>query len=459
MGKTKVDKEDIKNLVTNNASPTDEESVYSCKYVDDNKLSLSGGTMSGNINLNGNVIEEGGFESFVTLPTTFKGIQITFEDKVYTWNGSVYVCDADTLDGKHSSDFAAADHDHDNDYTTSTDVQTLINTAVASVYKLKGNIANKTALLNLTNVKQGDVYNAQAEFNLSGQRVKLGDNIVCISDATTSEEENWDNLSGNQVNRTIHINGDVHLESATTIPLNFKSGDGIINIEGQVNSGILDIIFSSVNTLSIYGALDPQDLRDVETGVHELIEGNLYYFTPNPICGTDADSDSLFGKLIVLGNLDGTSKTLYYHSYTTNKIHVCSGYDNGSEFIWNTWKRLLTCMDKEDVILGEEGLFEFTIDRTTTEINVDSSFDSKNDTIKIDISALKDIIVADIFFKIIFSTPITGAINIDIINGTSKTISYTQFYQDTASYAGTTNSIEYRIWNRYSDWLYHNRFL
>ena len=66
-----------------------------------------------------------------------------------------------------------------------------------SAYKPKGNIADETALLALTNIKQGDVYNAQSSFNLNGQNVKAGDNIVCISDAATSSEDNWDNLGGN----------------------------------------------------------------------------------------------------------------------------------------------------------------------------------------------------------------------------------------------------------------------
>ena len=85
----------------------------------------------------------------------------------------------------------------DDNYATSTDVQT----AVASVFKLKGNIADKTALLALTNVKQGDVYNAQSAFTLINgqnvQNVKAGDNIVCLSDAATSVDANWDNLCGN----------------------------------------------------------------------------------------------------------------------------------------------------------------------------------------------------------------------------------------------------------------------
>lgn len=130
--------------------------------------------------------------------------------------------DADLLDGKHASEFATSTQgakadtalqsitkamveavltgvitSHDHNYTTSSDVQNLINTAVASVYKPKGNIANKAALLALTNVKQGDVYNAQSAFTLNGQNIKIGDNIVCLADAATSLETNWDNLGGN----------------------------------------------------------------------------------------------------------------------------------------------------------------------------------------------------------------------------------------------------------------------
>ena len=146
MAKSKIDKDDIKRLVENTSNPSSTTSVYSAKYVDDNFLK----------EITKEAIEE-------------------------------------VLTGDITS--------HEHNYTTSTDVQTLIDTAVASVYKLKGNIANKAALLALTNVKQGDVYNAQNAFTLINgqnvQNVKIGDNIVCLSDAATSSEDNWDNLSGN----------------------------------------------------------------------------------------------------------------------------------------------------------------------------------------------------------------------------------------------------------------------
>lgn len=40
--------------------------------------------------LQGNKIINGGFEVFATLPTTYKGGQITYANKVYTWNGTKY---------------------------------------------------------------------------------------------------------------------------------------------------------------------------------------------------------------------------------------------------------------------------------------------------------------------------------------------------------------------------------
>ena len=53
--------------------------------------------VDGNLDFKGGCIKNGGFETFATLPTTFKGTQITFGGKVYTWNvaESKYKCDSD----------------------------------------------------------------------------------------------------------------------------------------------------------------------------------------------------------------------------------------------------------------------------------------------------------------------------------------------------------------------------
>lgn len=159
------------------------------KEYTDGKVNKSGDTMSGDLDVNGNITANG-----------YK-VGNGIDTKVLTDGGGT----------KPISDFATSTitkeaveavltgviTSHDHNYTTSTDVSNLINTAITSVYKPKGNIADKTALLALTNIKQGDVYNAQSAFTLNGQNVKAGDNIVCLVDAATSSETNWDNLGGN----------------------------------------------------------------------------------------------------------------------------------------------------------------------------------------------------------------------------------------------------------------------
>ena len=87
MAKSKIDKDDIKRLVENTSNPSSTTSVYSAKYVDDNFLKE---------------ITKAMVEAKLTGVIT----------------------------------------SHDHNYTTSSDVSNLINTAVASVYKPKGNIAN-----------------------------------------------------------------------------------------------------------------------------------------------------------------------------------------------------------------------------------------------------------------------------------------------------------------------------
>ena len=382
MAKSKIDKDDIKRLVENTSNPSSTTSVYSAKYVDDNFLKE---------------ITKAMVEAKLTGVIT----------------------------------------SHDHNYTTSTDVQTLINTAIASVYKPKGNIANKTALLALTNIKQGDVYNALSAFTLNGQNVKIGDNIVCLSNSATSLEANWDNLGGN-IDFAAALSQALVGFSATSGSI--TSSDTILSAINKLaydkhthsNKAVLDAI---VNTLAIYGGLDPQDLRDAITGVHELIEGNLYSFAPNPVCGTDTDSDSLFGKLIILENIDGTSKTLYYHSYKTNKIHVCSGYDNGSIFIWNNWERLLTCKDKPQTIQADidaESIYHLPIPATgTTDYTFYlNGFDGKNgNKIEIDLGTIAGSVNMNKRVVEIYVSPAQPNIDVSFycagLNSFTPTASYT----------------------------------
>lgn len=589
--------------------------------------------------------------------------------------------DSDKLDGKHASEFATSAQgtlaasalqaitkamveavltgvitSHQHNYTTSTDVQTLINTAIASVYKPKGNITNKTALLALTNIKQGDVYNAQSAFTLNGQNVKAGDNIVCLADAATSLETNWDNLGGNidfvaalsqalvgfsatsgsitssdtilsainklAYDKHIHSNkatldnitaafttelktsydgavtalnnisgtntgdettqtigrlineaaekitpvnadmvglmdsaagnilkklswanikatlkayfdtlysnltfyrvkvGSTYITSASpSDTIEFAAGSNVTLTPDSTNKKItiaaaggggstpyriigvnfaqwlsaiqgnaihffgtngvqvtpswggsggqdlqLNFSLDANNLIPFLGELpDTYDLWLSGIGVSFLTYGNTYFNVPNPICGTDVESQTIEGFLTHYNY--GNQHSFTFHDVRTNIMYISSRYwdEDVEETIQKDWKRLLTCLDSTEnsteYVIGEEGVYDYVIDSNTTEINIDPNFDPKKDIINIDITAFKNIIVANIYFKIIFNPAVPGPVTVNITNGNPKPIKYTQFYVDPAYYSNTIFEIQYIIWNRNADWLYHNRIL
>ena len=67
----------------------------SSDHTHDDYLPLDGGVMSGILDMDGNVFKNAGFEEFPVLPTTFKGSQITYINKVWTWDNvnSKYIPD------------------------------------------------------------------------------------------------------------------------------------------------------------------------------------------------------------------------------------------------------------------------------------------------------------------------------------------------------------------------------
>ena len=86
-------------------------------------------------------------------------------------------------------------------YATTTNVNTLINQAVSTVYTPKGSLADISTLITLaTSGKVGDVYNISSEFTTTnvfiegiGKKYPAGTNIVLVE---VEDEKKWDVLAG-----------------------------------------------------------------------------------------------------------------------------------------------------------------------------------------------------------------------------------------------------------------------
>ena len=86
-------------------------------------------------------------------------------------------------------------------YATTTNVNTLINQAVSTVYTPKGSLADISTLMSLSSSgKVGDVYNISSEFTTTnvfiegiGKTYPAGTNIVLVE---VEDEKKWDVLAG-----------------------------------------------------------------------------------------------------------------------------------------------------------------------------------------------------------------------------------------------------------------------
>ena len=86
-------------------------------------------------------------------------------------------------------------------YATTTNVNTLINQAVSTVYTPKGSLADISTLITLAaSGKVGDVYNISSEFTTTnvfvegiGKKYPAGTNIVLVE---VADEKKWDVLAG-----------------------------------------------------------------------------------------------------------------------------------------------------------------------------------------------------------------------------------------------------------------------
>lgn len=370
--------------------------------------------------------------------------------------GFVSGLDADLLDGKHASDFAQLSNGkilegNLPDYifgqvlfggfiAINTSTNKLVCTLSAK-FKSKYNITENTLLLeNMpASTYEGVFFMATNSWNTPPNDAQVGDWLIS-NGSTWSKVDNSDAVTSvnGQIGAVVLTHTDVGAASSNHTH-NYGS---LTDIPENISMGAF--VPSEVNLNNI-----------TATGIYPLQYGHKYYSVPNRICGTIAVREDLEGFLIVYLKNDLVSQQLHD---TINNILYIRSFDRISEK-WNDWKRLLTCVDETNVIIGEEGVYSYTIDRGGTEINVDPKYDPKSDTINIDISSFKDAVPTYIGFNIIFSTPITGGVTVVINNGTSKTINYTQLYQNPSGYTGAMFLIEYRIWNRQTDWLYHNRII
>ena len=79
---------------------------------------------------------------------------------------------------------------------TKEEVDNKVDSAVGSVYKMKGSVDDASALTALTGVVIGDVYNVVAAGTLNGEAFEAGSNFVAIKAGAGSQTGMWDKLGG-----------------------------------------------------------------------------------------------------------------------------------------------------------------------------------------------------------------------------------------------------------------------
>jgi len=234
--------------------------------------------------------------------------------------------------------------------------------------------------------------------------------------------------------------------------------DGLMSKEDKIKLDSLDSELID-NNITGYELGHENNLFALGIGIYILTTLNTYFNTPNILCGTDASSNAMKGILTIKENKNNI-RTLIYHDAINNNLYICSANYVVTSWVYSTWKRLLTCLDTTDVIEQEGEEYVFTIESNNTEIYIPSGegvFDSKNDTIIIDVSNL--IIGGRCHFWIYFSVPITGAININIETNDSNPITYGSFYVDPYMIPSSqiVSGIEYIVWRYPTSWHIVNR--
>lgn len=112
-------------------------------------------------------------------------------------------------------------------YATKTDI--------SRVYKFQGSVQNVAALLALTGVKQGDVYDVREAGTLNGEPILSGDNVAATTDNPTAAQ--WDKLAGKfDASNLLPKTGDA---SDTTVSFSQEMGEPASGLRLGVNIGRL----------------------------------------------------------------------------------------------------------------------------------------------------------------------------------------------------------------------------
>lgn len=184
--------------------------------------------------------EAGSFNSGDKLSVLFGQIKRWFSDLV---TGHVVVGNAE--DAKRAE--RATKDEQGNVIHTTYATKTEVDQRVTGVYKFQGSVQNVAALLALTGVKRGDVYDVREAGTLNGEAILPGDNVAATADNPTVAQ--WDKLAGKvDLSGYLQKNGDASNTIVTFEPETGEpaSGASLHSIIGRLVKKVTDIVSGAI---------------------------------------------------------------------------------------------------------------------------------------------------------------------------------------------------------------------
>ena len=156
--------------------------------------------------------------------------------------------------------------------TTTYATKTEVDQKVTGVYKFQGSVRDVAALLALTGIKRGDVYDVREAGTLNGEAILPGDNVAATADNPTITQ--WDKLAGKvDLSGYLQKNGDasntiVTFEQETGEP---ASGTSLHSIIGRLVKKVSDIVSGTIKVAKAAAAdTAPNAVNDGEG--HNIIK-------------------------------------------------------------------------------------------------------------------------------------------------------------------------------------------